>query len=157
MAEDITDKMHELKAAHKRTAGLAVFALAAAGGLGYMFNLSPLLKPDFSEQNVMAHTQKHIEMQVMDQFASVAAFDARIAAEKAGDMKPGTVMTFNLQGGAISVDPGQARQEAIADINRDASITRTTGNGPAAGLGIVGLILAGAALKESRKLKAPAP
>jgi hypothetical protein len=161
MAEE-SDKMRELKASRNWTARLAVFALAAAGGLGYMFNLSSFSKPDFSEKNVVAYTQRNIERQIIDRFSPIAAFDAKIAVEamateKSEDMKPGTLMQFAMPGGSFSADLGEARAEALEQIQQTSSETKRDGNTPIAGMAFLGIVMAGSALQQNRRLKTPAP
>jgi hypothetical protein len=155
MTEEITDKMRELRASQKRTTGLAVLSLAAAGGLGYIFNLSPLLRPDLSENNVASYSERSVRQQISSQFEKTAVDFANFVIET-GNKTDTTPYTVNL-GTDVTVDRAQARTSAVAQIQRGAAETRTTGNVPAAGLAFIGLILAGSALRQNRGLKDPAP
>jgi hypothetical protein len=156
MAEGSEDKTQNLKESRNRAAGLAVFFLAAAGGLGYMFNLSPLSKPDLGENNVEAYTEQAIRQQISRQFQNTATDVGDLVIETGNKSDTAVWGPINF-GVDVTVDRAQARTQAIEQIKIPTTKTKEVGNPSTAVLGIIGCLMAGAALSENRKLKTPAP
>jgi hypothetical protein len=121
MTEEITDKMRELRASQKRTTGLAVLSLAAAGGLGYIFNLSPLLRPDLSENNVASYSERSVRQQISSQFEKTAVDFANFVIETGNktDNTPLHCQSWHRRYGGSCAGPDKRRSTNSTRRRRD--------------------------------------